>query len=104
MSYNSGYRAPYKPRFFIDPEDNLMDALEIRGTRFDEVTMQVMVYGRNSRLLRVYQFLDGDEAKAKYVRDIFNHIAIACQFGEFSEPDWDHPAPRASPKVKILAV
>jgi len=91
--YDSGYRAPYKPSFFLDPEDNLMDALEIRGTRFDEVTMQVMVYGRNSRLLRVYQFFDGDEAKAIHVRDMFNDIAIACQFGEPWEPDWDPSAP-----------
>ena len=98
MSYQSGYRPYYNPRFFKDPEHNLMDGNEIRSTRFNVDTMRLTVYGRESRLIRSYKY--EDKALAEHARDEFNKIAIACQSGEVYEPNWDLPLP---PKAKTNA-
>lgn len=102
MSYSSGYKPYYKPSFFVDPENNLLDGREIRSTRFNEDTMRVIVYGRDSRLIRAYQY--EEKALAEHVRDEFNKIAIACQSGEVYTPDWNPPAPQSSPKAKTPTV
>lgn len=98
MSYSSGYKSPYKPAFFEDPLRDLLDALEIRSTRFNEDTMRVNVYGRESRLIRSYKY--EDKAMAEHARDEFNKVARSCQAGEFYEPNWDLPLP---PKAKTSA-
>jgi len=101
MSY-TGYKPYYKPSFFVDPENNLLDGREIRSTRFNEETMRVTVYGRDSRFIRSYLY--GDIAEAEHVRDEFNKIAIACQSGEDYTPNWNPPSPPSSPKAKTPAV